>query len=46
MPSDRPLVLIIEDEPGIRRFLRVSLEQEGYRLAEAETGRQAGAPLH
>jgi two-component system, OmpR family, KDP operon response regulator KdpE len=41
MPSDRPLILIIEDEPGIRRFLRVSLEQEGYRLAEAQTGRQA-----
>lgn len=41
MPADRPLVLIIEDEPGIRRFLRVSLEQEGYRLAEAESGRQA-----
>jgi len=41
MSSDRPLILVIEDEPGIRRFLRVSLEQEGYRLAEAQTGRQA-----
>jgi len=41
MSSDRPLILIIEDEPGIRRFLRVSLEQEGYRLVEAQTGRQA-----
>jgi len=41
MASDRPLILIIEDEPGIRRFLRVSLEQQGYRFAEAETGRQA-----
>jgi len=39
--SDQPLVLVIEDEPGIRRFLRVSLDQGGYRLAEAETGRQA-----
>jgi two-component system, OmpR family, KDP operon response regulator KdpE len=41
MASDRPLVYIIEDEPGIRRFLRASLEQEGYRLVEAVTGRQA-----
>ncbi len=41
MSFDRPLILVIEDEPGIRRFLRVSLEQEGYRLAEAQTGRQA-----
>jgi len=41
MLPDRPLILIIEDEPGIRRFLRVSLEQQGYRLAEAQTGRQA-----
>ena len=41
MSPDRPLILIIEDEPGIRRFLRVSLEQQGYRFAEAETGRQA-----
>jgi two-component system, OmpR family, KDP operon response regulator KdpE len=39
--SDRPLVCVIEDEVGIRRFLRVSLEQEGYRLVEAQTGRQA-----
>jgi len=41
MSCNRPLILVIEDEPGIRRFLRVSLEQEGYRLAEAQTGRQA-----
>jgi len=41
MQPDRPLVLVIEDEPGIRRFLRVSLNGEGYRLAEAVTGRQA-----
>jgi len=41
MSPDRPVILIIEDEPGIRRFLRVSLEQQGYRFAEAVTGRQA-----
>jgi len=40
MTQDGPKVLIIEDEPEIRRFLRVSLTHHGYRLAEAENGRQ------
>lgn len=31
-------VLVIEDEPEIRRFLRVALPQHGYRLFEATTG--------
>jgi len=31
-------ILVIEDEPEIRRFLRVSLEGQGYSLVEAETG--------
>src|SRR6185295_1180812 len=33
-----PLVLLIEDEPAMRRFLRAALEGHGYRLAEAESG--------
>ena len=33
----RPQVLIVEDEPQIRRFVRMSLEGEGYRVCEAET---------
>ena len=32
------LVLIIEDETPIRRFLRASLQAEGYRVVEAESG--------
>jgi two-component system KDP operon response regulator KdpE len=32
------LVLIIEDEPEIRRFLRTTLAAEGYRVIEAENG--------
>ena len=40
MTGDAPLILVIEDEPPIRRFLRASLNSEGYRLAEAGTGRQ------
>jgi two-component system, OmpR family, KDP operon response regulator KdpE len=31
-------VLLIEDEPQIRRFLRASLTAQGYRLIEADTG--------
>src|SRR5689334_18047205 len=34
------LVLIIDDEPPIRRFLRASLTAEGYRVAEAATGEE------
>jgi two-component system, OmpR family, KDP operon response regulator KdpE len=33
-----PVVLVIEDEPPIRRFLRPTLTSQGYRLVEAETG--------
>jgi two-component system KDP operon response regulator KdpE len=35
-----PLVLLIEDEPQVRRFLRTILPPQGYRLAEATTGEQ------
>jgi two-component system KDP operon response regulator KdpE len=33
-----PLVLLIEDEPQMRRFLRATLPGHGYRLIEAGTG--------
>ncbi len=33
-----PVILIIDDEVQIRRFLRVSLEATGYRIVEAATG--------
>lgn len=35
MTTQGPLVLIIEDEPQMLRFLRASLGTHGYRLAEA-----------
>ncbi len=41
MPSNPPFLLIVEDEPPIRRFLQAALSGENYRLAEAETGEQA-----
>jgi two-component system KDP operon response regulator KdpE len=40
MTGDAPLILVIEDEKPIRRFLRASLLSEGYRVGEAETGQQ------
>jgi two-component system KDP operon response regulator KdpE len=40
MSASEPLILVIEDEAPIRRFLRASLGSEGYRLVEAETGEQ------
>jgi two-component system, OmpR family, KDP operon response regulator KdpE len=36
-----PLILVVDDEPQVRRFLRASLPHQGYRLIEAETGEQA-----
>jgi two-component system, OmpR family, KDP operon response regulator KdpE len=36
-----PLVLVVEDEAAVRRFLRATLPGQGYRMVEAETGAQA-----
>jgi two-component system KDP operon response regulator KdpE len=36
-----PVVLVVDDEPQMRRFLRASLNAQGYRLLEAGTGREA-----
>jgi len=38
MPN--PLILLLEDEAPIRRFLRTSFADQEYRLAEAESGAQ------
>jgi len=37
-PDAGPVVLVIEDDAQIRRFLRVTLGNHGYRLFEATTG--------
>jgi two-component system KDP operon response regulator KdpE len=34
-----PTILVIDDEPAIRKFLRVTLEANGYAVVEAETGK-------
>ncbi|MGV3621806.1 MAG: response regulator [Archangium sp.] len=39
--SDGPLVLLVEDEVQMRRFLRAALTSHGYRLVEAEKGGEA-----
>jgi two-component system, OmpR family, KDP operon response regulator KdpE len=41
MSTQQPLVLVVEDEPSIQKFLAASLSAAGYRLAEAYTGEQA-----
>jgi len=38
--SPAPMILLIEDEPQMRRFLRVALEGSGYRYLEAATGQE------
>lgn len=41
MTGDKPLrILVIDDEPQIRRFLRVSLGAQGFDIVEAENGQE------
>ena len=41
MTEQGPRVLIVDDEPAIRRFLRASLSAHGYSVHEASTGEEA-----
>jgi hypothetical protein len=34
-------IVVADDEAGVRKFLRVALEQAGYQVVEAENGKQA-----
>lgn len=36
----KPLILVVDDEPQIRRLLTLTLEANGYRVATAEKGRE------
>ena len=40
MPAQKETVLLIEDEPQMRRFLRVVLQGHGYRMLEAAGGEE------
>jgi two-component system KDP operon response regulator KdpE len=37
MIESAPTALLVEDEPQIRRFVRVALEAEGWQIFEADT---------
>jgi two-component system KDP operon response regulator KdpE len=41
MTPDRPVILVIEDDPPIRRFLRASLASRDYEVVEAAAGKEA-----
>ena len=41
MTDGGPRVLVVDDEPAIRRFLRVSLAAHGYAVFEAASGSEA-----
>jgi two-component system KDP operon response regulator KdpE len=45
MSEPGALVLVIEDEPQMRRFLRTALGAQDYRVVEAETAREGLAAL-
>jgi len=45
MNADRPLALIVDDDPGCRRRLRAALEQMGFAVLEAAGGRAAASLL-
>jgi two-component system KDP operon response regulator KdpE len=40
MPEAKELILLIEDELQMRRFLRITLQSQGYRLVEAATAQE------
>jgi two-component system KDP operon response regulator KdpE len=41
MNAPLPTVLVVEDEPQMRRFLRATLEAHSYRMVGASTGQEA-----
>jgi two-component system KDP operon response regulator KdpE len=45
MTESRPLVLVVEDEPQMRRLLRLTLESNGMRYSEATSVREAISKL-
>jgi two-component system KDP operon response regulator KdpE len=39
--EDAKLILVVDDEPRMRRFMQMNLDLEGYRVIEAENGLEA-----
>lgn len=40
MADPKPTILVIEDEPALQKFLRLTLSTQDYRIIEASTGEQ------
>ncbi|MDD4915961.1 MAG: response regulator [Methylococcales bacterium] len=40
MSKNNPVIIVIEDDPPIRRFLRTGLSAQGFTVFEADTGKQ------
>jgi two-component system KDP operon response regulator KdpE len=40
MPTLKPTILVIEDEPSLQKFLRVTLESQNYSVIEATRGEE------
>lgn len=40
MSKTDPIIIVVEDEPSIRKFLRTGLKFEGFTVFEAETGKR------
>lgn len=41
LPKEPPTILIVDDEPGIRRFVRLLLTRNGYGVVEASSTAEA-----
>jgi len=41
IPTKKNLILIVDDEPQIRKLLKITLNDEGFKTEECETGGQA-----
>ncbi|MBC8444578.1 MAG: response regulator, partial [Chloroflexi bacterium] len=39
--AEKKLILAVDDEPKMTRFIRMNLELEGYRVSEATNGLEA-----
>jgi CheY-like chemotaxis protein len=44
-PGSKPLVLLVEDEPDVRRIIRMQLNDLGYPVVEANNGTEAARML-
>lgn len=41
MQQKKNVILVVDDEPQIRKLLRISLESEGYKVEECDNGKEA-----